>query len=227
MREKIGVIAVAAMLVGPALAWLRLVPGLAGFVSFALGGLIALVAGLASVVQAARGRGLGLGGAATLIAGVAFLVIAARGRGAPRINDFTTDLADPPAFRHTATLPANAGRDLAYPPTFGPIQQACCADLRPARLPVPPAEAFARARRVAETMPAWTITAADGASGTIEAVATTRLFGFQDDIAIRVRADGTAASRVDVRSKSREGKGDLGANAARIRAYVTELEASR
>ena len=38
MREKIGVIAVAAMLIAPALAWLRLVPGLAGFVAFALGG---------------------------------------------------------------------------------------------------------------------------------------------------------------------------------------------
>ena len=76
-------------------------------------------------------------------------------------------------------------------------------------------------------MPAWTITAADDASGTIEAVATTRLFGFQDDIAIRVRADGAGASRVDVRSKSRDGKGDLGTNAARIRAYVTALEAGR
>ena len=227
MREKIGVIAVAAMLIGPGLAWLRLVPGLAGFVIFALGGLIALVVGLVRVVQAARGRAFGLGGVVTLIAGMAFLAIAVRGRGAPRINDFTTDLADPPAFRNAVTLPANAGRDLLYPPAFGPIQQACCADLRPARLPVPPAEAFARARRVAETMPAWAITAADGASGTIEAVATTRVFGFQDDIAIRVRADGSAASRVDVRSKSRDGKGDLGANAARIRAYVMALEAAR
>ena len=227
MREKIGVIAVAAMLIAPALSWLRLVPGLAGFVAFALGGLIALGVGLVTVVQAARGRGLGLGGAVALIAGIAFLAIAARGRGAPRINDFTTDLADPPVLRHAAALPANAGRDLAYPPAFAPIQQACCADLRPARLPVPPAEAFARARRAAETMPAWTIIAADDASGTIEAVATTRLFGFQDDIAIRVRADGAGASRVDVRSKSRDGKGDLGTNAARIRAYVGALEAGR
>jgi uncharacterized protein (DUF1499 family) len=92
---------------------------------------------------------------------------------------------------------------------------------------MPPAEAFARARRVAESMPAWTITAADAANGTIEAVATTRLFGFQDDIAIRVRPDGAGASRVDVRSKSRDGQGDLGANAARIRAYVSTLEAGR
>jgi uncharacterized protein (DUF1499 family) len=150
-------------------------------------------------------------------------VIAARGAGAPRINDFTTDPADPPAFRHAATLPANAGRDLGYPPSFASVQQTCCADLRPARLRVAPAEAFGRARTAAERMPAWTITHADPEAGTIEAVATSRLFHFQDDIVIRVRPDG-GGSRVDVRSKSRDGQGDFGANAARIRAYVAELE---
>ena len=55
-------------------------------------------------------------------------------------------------------------------------------------------------------------------------IATTRLFGFHDDIAIRIRPDGAQGSRVDVRSKSRDGKGDIGANAARIRAFVGELE---
>jgi uncharacterized protein (DUF1499 family) len=161
-----------------------------------------------------------------LVAGVAFVAIASRGFGHPRINDFTTDVADPPAFRQAATLPANAGRDLGYPKDFAAIQQGCCADLRPARVPAPPAEAFTRARRTAAAMPAWSITAEDPAAGTLEAVVTSRLFGFQDDVAIRVRADG-AGSRVDVRSKSRVGQGDLGANAARIRAYVSALEASR
>jgi uncharacterized protein (DUF1499 family) len=73
-------------------------------------------------------------------------------------------------------------------------------------------------------MPTWVITAEDPAGGTIEAVVTSRLFGFQDDVVIRVRPDGTGASRVDMRSKSRDGKGDLGANASRIRAYVSALE---
>ncbi len=50
----------------------------------------------------------------------------------------------------------------------------------------------------------------------IEATDTSRMFRFVDDIAVRIRPDGTG-SRVDVRSKSREGKGDLGVNAARIR----------
>jgi uncharacterized protein (DUF1499 family) len=142
----------------------------------------------------------------------------------PAINDFTTDVSDPPAFRHAGSLPANAGRDLSYPASFAALQQSCCADLRPARLAVGPDEGFARARRAAETMPAWTITRAEPETGTIEAVATTRVFGFQDDIAIRVRPDGAGKSRVDMRSKSRDGRGDIGANAARIRAYVAAVE---
>src|SRR5207237_4421058 len=107
---------------------------------------------------------------------------------------------------------------------FGAIQRACCADLRPARLPLAPPRAFGVVRQVAETMPAWRITAADADAGSIEAVATSRLFGFEDDIVLRIRPDGASGTRVDMRSKSRNGKGDLGANAARIRAFVAAVE---
>ena len=223
---RVGLIAGVALVVGPSLAWLRVVPGLAGFVVFALGGVVSVLVGIASVVQALRGRGITPGGSVALVAGLAFVVIASRGRGAPPINDFTTDLADPPAFQQAVALPANAGRDMSYPRAFAPIQQACCADLRPARLRLPPAQAFARALTVAERMPAWTITRDDASAGVIEATATTRLFGFHDDVVIRVRPEGDGGSRVDVRSKSRDGKGDIGANAARIRAFVTSVEAS-
>jgi uncharacterized protein (DUF1499 family) len=57
-------------------------------------------------------------------------------------------------------------------------------------------------------------------------MATSRLFGFHDDIAIRVRPEADGTSRIDVRSKSRDGQGDLGVNAARIRTFVAALEAS-
>jgi len=57
---------------------------------------------------------------------------------------------------------------------------------------------------------------ADPAAGTIEATDTSRIFRFVDDIVVRIRPEAEGA-RIDVRSKSREGKGDLGANAARIR----------
>ena len=131
MRSMLGLVAVAAMILGPLLAWLRLVPAMGGFVPFALGGVVALVVAVASVVQGLRGRGLTAGGALALVASVVFVGAAMHGGGVPLINDYTTDLRDPPAFRHAGTLPANAGRDLAYPPAFAPIQQACCADLQP------------------------------------------------------------------------------------------------
>lgn len=211
------------MLAGVALAWLRLVPPLAGFALFALGGLVCLVSSIAAVIGLLRGRGLRPGGAMAFV-GAAILLNAARpGMGVPRINDYTTDLADPPAFSKAASLPANAGRDMAYPPAFAAEQRACCADLHPARLSAPPADAFPRVLEVATAMPSWTVIASDPSSGTIEAVVTTTVFGFQDDVAIRVRpADG--GSVVDVRSKSRDGKGDLGVNANRIRDFVARLE---
>jgi uncharacterized protein (DUF1499 family) len=68
----------------------------------------------------------------------------------------------------------------------------------------------------------WEIVAADPAHGRIEATDTTRFFGFKDDVVIRIRPEGSG-SRVDVRSKSRVGRSDVGANAARIRAFRDAL----
>jgi uncharacterized protein (DUF1499 family) len=232
-RERSGVldaiasIAILAVIAGPLLAWLRIVPALIGFYLFLLGGLGSVVVGIAGLIGLLRGRRYGAARTLGMVVAAVFLLVAVRGSGgAPPINDFTTDLGDPPAFRHAATLPPNVGRDLSYPPAFADTQRTCCADLRAAKLSEPRAEAIARAERVASQMPRWTVTQVDRDGGTIEAVEESTLFGFQDDVVIRVRPDGTG-SIVDVRSKSRDGRGDLGANAARIRAYVAALEASK
>jgi uncharacterized protein (DUF1499 family) len=212
------------MLLGVVLAWLRLVPALAGFALFALGGLVCVIASIAAVVGLLRGRGLRPGGVVAFV-GAAILLVAARpGMGVPRINDYTTDLADPPTFTHAAGLPANAGREMDYPAAFAGEQRACCADLHPVRLSAAPAEAFPRVHAVASGMPAWIVIASDPATGVIEAVATSTVFGFQDDVAIRVRPAAGGGSTVDVRSKSRDGKGDLGVNANRIRDFAARLE---
>jgi uncharacterized protein (DUF1499 family) len=227
MRNTLGFVAGASMIAGPVLAWLRLVPGIVGFGLMVLGGIVGLIVGVGSLVALVRGRRAGAGGVVAMVAGALVVLLAVRSAGVPRINDFTTDLADPPAFHHAGTLPANAGRDLAYPVEFVEIERACCVDLHPARVPAGPEEAFGRAHRVAASMPAWEITQEDPAAGTIEAIATTPLFGFHDDIVIRVRPDGDRSSHVDIRSKSRVGKGDIGTNAARIRAFVAAVEGSR
>jgi len=179
-----------------------------------------------AAIRAARGRGVPRGGAIAMVLGLLFQILAARGAGSPRINDFSTDLAYPPEFMHAQSLPANAGRDLGYPRSYAVIQRACCADVLPARVPLDRDTTFEVAREVAERMPSWTITQADPKTALIEAVATTRLFGFQDDIVIRVRPETAKSTRVDMRSKSRDGKGDIGANAARIRTYIATVEAA-
>jgi uncharacterized protein (DUF1499 family) len=86
---------------------------------------------------------------------------------------------------------------------------------------VAPNIAFERAKGAIEEM-GWQIVREDPSAGRIEAVATTLWFGFKDDVVIRVAADG-AGSRIDIRSKSRVGVGDLGTNAQRIRAYQKRL----
>jgi uncharacterized protein (DUF1499 family) len=96
-------------------------------------------------------------------------------------------------------------------------------DLQPQRF-TPPADfdrVFDAALDVARTA-GWEIREVAKARGVIEAVATTRLFKFKDDVTITVAPEG-AAVVVHVRSKSRVGKGDLGANARRIRVFQAEL----
>jgi uncharacterized protein (DUF1499 family) len=57
----------------------------------------------------------------------------------------------------------------------------------------------------------------------IEAVDTTAVMAFKDDVAIRVRG-GAQGTQIDLRSASRVGEGDLGANAKRIRAFLDAFQ---
>ena len=81
----------------------------------------------------------------------------------------------------------------------------------------PPAQVFAEVERAAAEL-GWDVTRSDPENGAIEAIDVTALFRFVDDIVVRVRP-AENGSVVDLRSKSRDGRGDMGANAARIRAF--------
>ena len=59
--------------------------------------------------------------------------------------------------------------------------------------------------------------------GLIEAIARTPILGFRDDVVVRVRAAPEGA-RIDVRSASRYGRHDLGANAARVRLLIDDID---
>jgi len=139
------------------------------------------------------------------------------GGGAP-IHDISTDTTDPPAFIAVAALrgPDDNPVDYAGAETASQ-QQAAYPDIETIVLLDPRSFVFSTALETAQTM-GWEIVASDADAGRIEATATTPFVGFKDDVVIRVRAKG-AETLVDVRSKSRMGKGDMGANAKRIREY--------
>jgi uncharacterized protein (DUF1499 family) len=139
----------------------------------------------------------------------------------PRIHDISTDTDNPP--RYVAVLPLRKGAEnpADYSADVAAEQKRAYPDIAPAMLELPPAEAFARAERAARAM-GWDIVAVVPADLRIEATDTTLLFGFKDDIVIRVAPSGNG-SRVDVRSLSRVGKSDFGVNANRIRKFLRQL----
>lgn len=139
----------------------------------------------------------------------------------PVIHDISTDIADPPQFRGAVELRGDASNPLVRDDKLDEMQRKGYPDLAGIDTALPPAQAFERAIAVVKTI-GWEVTATDPAAGLIEASQTTFWFGFVDDIAIRVRPAANG-SRIDLRSVSRVGEGDLGANARRIRHFVAEF----
>ena len=80
-----------------------------------------------------------------------------------------------------------------------------------------------RVEAAAKQMPNWEILRSDPGAHVLEGVATSSLFRFKDDFVVEVRAQDNG-SVVQMRSKSRDGKGDIGANAARIKAFFAKLQ---
>ncbi len=160
--------------------------------------------------RALTGAGLGF----VIVASTLFVMIGSGATGAPPINDITTNVDDPPVFVHAPTL---TGTDMAYDADrfAGPTREAY-ADLTTIELPIPPERAFGRVEHAATRL-GWEISFRDRESGVLEAFEVTRIFKFVDDVVVRIRPI-PGGSAVDVRSRSRLGRGDLGANAARIRA---------
>ena len=148
-----------------------------------------------------------------------------RAQQAPELNDITTDTNSPPPLVVTLQLRRGASNPATYPGANAAVlQRAAYPDVTPVILLDPPAEAFKKADAAAMAM-GWDVVARAPGEGRIEAVAASAWFGFRDDIVIRIRPDG-AGSKVDIRSKSRDGESDLGVNARRIREFIAKLKAA-
>ncbi len=203
------------------------VPRIYVFYAGIAGALISLVA---LAVNAAGRRG---GWAAVAVIGIvvgagsAYVPwkFAQMGRAVPPINDITTDTANPPAFEAVMPLrEAAKAEPVTYNPDFPAMQKQAFPDIAPEHLNLPVDRAFSIALDGVHKM-GWKIVAADGERGRIEATDTTFWYGFTDDIVVRVSAD-DGGSRIDVRSKSRVGRGDFGTNARRVRAYLAAIKSA-
>ena len=139
----------------------------------------------------------------------------------PMIHDVSTDPDDAPRFVALREARLKCKNGVLYSGLRSTAHRQRYADIEPAMFAQPPATIFQAALAVAKEM-AWTIAASVEAESRIEATATTRIMRFKDDIVIRIRAE-AGNTRLDIRSASRVGRTDLGANAKRIRAFLLEL----
>ena len=150
----------------------------------------------------------------------------------PAISDITTDASDPPRFLAVASARPSGANPVAYPGEAAAIRQRdAYPGVRPLELEANPDEVFNIALSIVERR-GWrvldSVTPRGGQrEGRIEAVALTVLMGFREDVSIRIRSVGGIV-KIDMRSASRYGTHDFGANARRIENFFAEfIEARR
>ena len=145
-----------------------------------------------------------------------------KAEGVPAIHDISTDLVNPPKFVAIAPLRANASNPVEYAGEEIAVQQ---------RKAYPELATLSFAQSKADSMTAseqavknlgFAVVSANTATGIVEATDTTTWFGFKDDVVIRIKDEGSQRF-VDIRSKSRVGRSDLGKNAERIHSIINEL----
>jgi uncharacterized protein (DUF1499 family) len=235
---RLGCFAVAVTVIGVLLVRMGRVDLAAGFAVLAAGLMLALTALALAIVgfsliwmEGRRGLSLAVKG---FVLALAVLVwpgyLAVKAVVLPQLNDVSTDIDDPPAFsRSRAALAARDGRIPGdVPAETRQRQRIAYPAVVPLYVDLAPEETYEIVRKAA-TVLGWQIvdTAVPGGrigAGRLDAVDHTLVMRFPDDVTVRLRprADGT---RIDVRSASRYGQHDFGANAARITRFLEEVSA--
>ncbi len=156
---------------------------------------------------------------------------AKKGVSLPFIHNVSTDIEDAPKFDKIAGLRGEQDNPHEYDPNqiireqkLGELQAAAYPNVKTHSSDLAVTEALEKAEAVAKSM-GWEIVNVDPVKGLVEATETTLLWGFKDDIVIRVRQAG-GKTEVDLHSVSRFGGSDLGANAARIQAFIERFQQS-
>ena len=222
------VVAVVLLGVGPATAYFELAPPLTGFLLFSLGSLASVPLFLIGLWALIRRGPVKVKRAGLIVAIPAVYLVYSiySHREYPPINDISTVAVFPPPFAYTSSLDENSGRDYEFPKENGEIISKAYPDVQPLAFQDESAESvFQRVKNLAEEMAAWTVVDVreEGVELFLEGYATTSIFKFRDDWVVRVVRAGEGACVVDMRSKSRDGLGDLGANARRIREFLAQV----
>jgi uncharacterized protein (DUF1499 family) len=200
---------------------------------------VALLAALALLMAAfafSRIWAFGDGGGRDFVAGclMALIVLLPYGVVAwlmlsyPPLRDISTDLDAPPTL--PTAVERTADMNMLAPPTPG--EQRLQAESYPQITGRRYSAAFDETIAAVETVLAqqgWRIVdppataAGAGTEVTIGAVANPLVLDIPADVSIRIAVDGDT-TLVDMRSASRYGRHDLGDNARRITAFLTELD---
>jgi uncharacterized protein (DUF1499 family) len=231
------ILAIAMIGAGMVGAHFRLIAPFMGFQLFALGFLLSilgLLVGLLAIFltrkpqsRAGRNRAV-LGTVVCALIALPLIVTVLRSSKYPPINDITTDFDNPPEFVNAQTLQHEPNRDMKYDKTkYADRQLKGYGPIGPIKEHLDPTAAFARVTEVAKASPNWTITRSDSDTKTLEVVATSKLWHFNDDVVIQVRPAPDGTSLIEMRSKSRDGIGDFGVNARRIRRFFDRVALAR
>lgn len=234
-----GAILLAILLLGPLgyrFGLVELLPSLVSLLVAMAGGLLVVLAGVVYLFLAVRNGQSGdrnLLVLAIVIGLVPSIIMAPqmrKGGAVPPVHDISTDTVNPPAFVAIAPLRADAPNSIEY--GSGPDWPAdrlaettreAYPGLAPIMSELSVAEAVEKSAAALSAMGLETVSV-DVEAGRVEATATTFWFGFKDDMVVRITAQADG-SRVDVRSKSRVGQGDVGANAERIMKFTALFKA--
>lgn len=148
----------------------------------------------------------------------------------PLLADISTDTVDPPRFSLSkAAMAARGGFTPAG--VAAPARQeqhGAYGDVEPIVVDLDADEAFALVLKTAAAR-GWRVIeqhAPGGRSGEghVDFLDRTLVMGFYDDVTVRLRPL-AGQTRIDVRSASRYGRHDFGANAKRIEQFAEELQA--
>lgn len=235
--RRLGLFALAVMAIAVALSWLgRIDPAAAlavlglGLLLATIGAVLAFVAFVAIWNEGRPGFGKAVAGlmlAVLLAAYPAFLAVQAL--RLPRLNDISTDIADPPSFsRSRRALDLRAGRvPPEVPQPVRAAQKAAYPQVQPVVLDLTPQESFALVQKAASQR-GWQVieTATPGGrvgTGRLEAIDHSLAMRFPEDVTVRLRPT-AAGTRIDIRSASRFPIHDFGANARRIAAFAEAVQ---